>query len=294
MKIGYPCINNSLECSTNQTFRLNSYNVELQKEKIKNNLNCLKKILEYNKKNNLFYLRIGSGIIPFASHPVSILDWRKEFEKEFLEIGSFIKKNKFRITMHPDQFVVLNSPKEKIIENSIKEIEYHVDFLDSLNLDEKAKVQIHVGGVYNNKEESIRKFISVYNNLKGKIKKRLVIENDDKNYSFEDCFFIHKKIKIPIIFDYFHFQCLNNGEKIRDALKKFVSSWRKKDGIPLLDYSSQEPNERKGKHAKTLNEKDFKHFIKILKEENINVDIMLEIKDKEKSALKALKILKTL
>ncbi|MEM4605959.1 MAG: UV DNA damage repair endonuclease UvsE, partial [Candidatus Pacearchaeota archaeon] len=219
------------------------------------------------------------------------LDWKKEFKKDLEEIGNFIKKNNFRITMHPDQFVVLNSLNKKIVENSIKEIEYHVDFLDSLGLDESAKVQIHVGGVYENKKESIKRFIAVYKKLNEKIKKRLVIENDDKNYSFKECFEIHKKIKIPIIFDYFHFNCLNNGEKIKDVLSKFVSTWKKKDGLPLIDYSSQEPNERIGKHAKTIDEEDFMNFIEILKKERIDADIMLEIKDKEKSALKGLVIL---
>ncbi|MEM4181690.1 MAG: UV DNA damage repair endonuclease UvsE [Candidatus Pacearchaeota archaeon] len=291
MKIGYPCINNSLECSPNRTFRLDSYSQDLQKNKIRENLECLKKILDFNKEKNLLYLRIGSGIVPFASHPISKLDWKKKFKKELKEIGDFIKKNNFRITMHPDQFVVLNSLNKKIVENSIKEIEYHVDFLDSLGLDESAKVQIHVGGVYENKEESIKRFVKVYEKLDEKIKKRLVIENDDKNYSFKNCFEIYKETEIPIIFDYFHFQCLNDGEKIEDVLKNFVSTWKKKDGLPLIDYSSQEPNERIGKHAKTIDEKDFSNFIEILKKEKIDADIMLEIKDKEKSALKALRIL---
>jgi UV DNA damage endonuclease len=50
--------------------------------------------------------------------------------------------------MHPDQFVVLNSPNEKIVQNSINELTYHCRILDMMRLDETAKVQIHIGGVY--------------------------------------------------------------------------------------------------------------------------------------------------
>ena len=50
--------------------------------------------------------------------------------------------------MHPDQFVILNSKNEKIIENSVRELQYHSKVLESMNLPYNAKIQIHIGGVY--------------------------------------------------------------------------------------------------------------------------------------------------
>jgi UV DNA damage endonuclease len=56
----------------------------------------------------------------------------------------------------------------------------------------------------------------------------------------------------------------------------------------MVDYSSQQPQMRRGKHAETINPCHFKAF---LKETQLhNFDIMLEIKDKEISAQKALDI----
>ena len=55
----------------------------------------------------------------------------------------------------------------------------------------------------------------------------------------------------------------------------------------MVDYSSQQTGELKGKHADSINLEHFKKFLAETKP--FDFDIMLEIKDKEKSALKAVK-----
>jgi UV DNA damage endonuclease len=292
MKIGYPCINNSLNCTSNQTFRLKSYSKKLLTQKVENNLDCLQKTLEWNKNHNLLFFRIGSGLVPFASHPINKFNWQKYFQAQLKKIGDYVQKNKIRISMHPDQFTVLNSPSKKVVQNSIRELEYHADFLDAMKLDSTAKIQIHVGGVYRDKPLAIRRFVQNYQKLPLKIKKRLVIENDDRSYSLEDCLKINKQNQIPILFDTFHHQCLNNGEELISAIKKAFQTWKKKDGIPLVDYSSQDKNKRLGAHTYHIDTKKFKKFIQ--QSTKLNFDIMLEIKDKEKSALSALKIIQSL
>jgi UV DNA damage endonuclease len=271
---------------------------------IKDNLNHLNNILEYNVKNEILFFRISSDLIPFASHPLCTFEWRKFFQLEFEQIGEYIKKNKIRISMHPDQFVILNSNNNKIIENSINELKYHCRILDAMYLDGSAKIQIHVGGVYGNKQEAINRFVDTYNKkIEGSddcsLKKRLVIENDDRLYSLEDCLYISQDTGgIPIVFDCFHHTCYNNGEQLKSALQKAMSTWnRNKDGLSIVDYSSQDLGNgtndkiRKGKHTGKINITSFKQFLK--ETQGLDFDIMLEIKDKEKSALKALKTLRS-
>lgn len=290
MKIGYPCINWTIGCKGDKTFRLKSYSEERLIQTVENNLNCLEKMLDFNIKHNLFFFRITSDLVPFASHPICTFNWQNYFKNLFQKIGNKILKNNIRISMHPDQFIVLNSLSNDVVKRSIKELFYHAEVLDLMKLDNTAKIQLHLGGAYNNKNESIKRFIKNYETLDDKIKKRLVIENDDKIYSLNDCLEVSKKSKIPILFDVFHHSILNNDESIQNVLENTHKTWKEKDGIPLLDYSSQEPNERIGKHAQTINIKDFKKFLNESKP--YDFDIMLEIKDKEKSAIKAYNIAK--
>jgi len=74
---------------------------------------------------------------------------------------------------------------------------------------------------------------------------------------------------------------------------------RRFSGLPMADYSSQDIGTidnysdvmaRKGKHAERIDITSFKYFIK--QSEGLDFDIMLEIKDKEISALKALEIVR--
>jgi UV DNA damage endonuclease len=289
MKIGYPCINTSIGCTANSTFRLKSYSRQRLIETVQRNLDCLKKILEWNVEHGFYFFRIGSPLIPFASHPVCKVDWVSHFREHFKRIGNYIKKNKIRISMHPDQFTLINSIDVKILERSIEELKYHCRVLDALGLDLTAKVQIHVGGVYGNKEKSMHRFIERYEKLPAMIKKRLVIENDHISYSLKDCLEISKKTKIPVVFDAYHHECLNNKESFRNAVKQAKKTWKKKDGTFLIDYSTGKKG-KKGSHADHI---DINGFRKLIHEtKGIDFDIMLEIKDKEKSAMEALGIVK--
>ena len=289
MKIGYPCINRSIGCSSNKKFRLANFTEEKFNETVKNNLNCLGKIIDYNIENDMLFLRISSETIPFASHDVCTLDWKETFRIELENIGKKLRENNFRVSMHPGQFTLLNSPSEKIVVKSLAELEYHADLLDAMSLDNTAKIQIHVGGVYGDKDSAIERFISTFGIASKKITSRLAIENDDYHYSVKDCLRINKETNIPIILDNLHLECLNDGESLIEAYDMIKGTWDEEDGIPMLDYSSQQKDARIGKHTEHIDSNHFKKFIDIM--HNQEFDLMFEIKDKEKSVLEAQRLI---
>jgi len=292
MKIGYPCVNRSVGCTANSTFRLANYSESNLIEKVTNNLDCLNKILRYNVDNDLLFFRISSDLIPFASHPVCTFNWQEYFKERFQDVGNIIIENEIRISMHPDQFVLINSNNESIVSKSILDLKWHCEVLDLMGLNETAKVQIHVGGVYGDKRSAMGRFVDNYEKLPDFIKRRLAIENDERLYSLKDCLSVSKETGIPVIFDSFHHSCLNNGETMNEAIKLSEKTWSKKDSILMTDYSSQESNERFGKHTAHIDIEKFGQYLKETKEHDF--DIMLEIKDKEKSALKAIEVIKNI
>jgi UV DNA damage endonuclease len=291
MKIGYPCINRTVGCSGNKTFRLKSFSEDRLIQTIDNNLDCLLKILKFNVLHNILFFRITSDLVPFASHPICTYNWQNHFKLKFQEIGSYIKEKKLRISMHPDQFIVLNSINPEIVDRSIAELKYHAQVLDLMNLDNTAKIQLHVGGVYKNKQKSLERFCENYNSLEKSIKSRLVIENDHRSYCLKDCLKIHEKTGIPVLFDVFHNKIFNCIESIQDSYSLFSDTWDKDDGIPMIDYSSQEPGKTAGVHAETIDKKDFLSFLETTK--SFDFDIMFEIKDKDKSVLRVIDIVKS-
>jgi UV DNA damage endonuclease len=218
-----------------------------------------------------------------------MFDWQQYFRGDYEEIGAFISKQGFRISVHPDQFTLINSPAEEIFERSKKELQYHAQLLDAMNLDLSAKIQIHVGGAYGDKTRSIQTFIDRYATLHQSIKSRLVIENDERLYDANDCLSISQKTGIPVLFDVFHHKINHRIDSVEDCFALVTETWNpQKDGVPMVDYSSQKPAGRIGQHAETIDTKDFGAFLASTLP--FDYDVMLEIKDKEVSAQKALQI----
>jgi UV DNA damage endonuclease len=288
MRIGYPCINRTIGCKSGRTFRLKSYSEERLIATVQNNLECLFRIIRFNVAHDLRFFRITSDLIPFASHPVNQFGWREHFRKEFSDIGDYIRQNGIRISMHPDQFVVINSLDPEVFGRSLGELIYHARVLDALGLDQSAKIQVHVGGVYTGKPKSTKRFIGRFRNLPEEVARRLVIENDDRLYTLSDCLAISEEIRIPVLFDSFHHQVNSSGQTIQEAFESVVRTWDKEDGVPMVDYSSQAADSRRSNHAETLNTQDFRDFLQIT--QNYDFDVMLEIKDKEASALLAVEL----
>jgi UV DNA damage endonuclease len=176
-----------------------------------------------------------------------------------------------------------------VYENSIKELEYHADILDLMNLNSDAKIITHVGGIYGNKDESIARFVRRYNELSDNIKRRYVIENDDKSYNIHECLLINHETGIPVIFDNYHHICNPTQKSFVEEFDRVKNTWNNVDGLPIVHYSSEHPVKGKPSHADTINISVFSKFLE--KTKRYNFDIMLEIKDKEESVIKALSLI---
>lgn len=291
MKIGYACTPLSTSLKTTRKFTLNSYNEDILKTTISHNLLDLYKILEFNNKLGIKLFRISSDIIPFGSHSINTFNWSQYFSDELKSIGEFIKKNNLRVSMHPGQYTVLNSTNDEIVHKAIEDLNYHTSLLDSMGLNDDHKIILHVGGVYDSKIESTERFMNNYTLLSKSIRNRLIIENDEKNYSFSDVLNICKTINAPMVFDNLHNECFGDNNYTLDKLFELAkSTWTNEKCNMKVHYSQQDIKKKKGSHSPTIFIEDFFKYYSVAK--NYDLDIMLEVKDKDFSAIKIINLIK--
>lgn len=283
IRFGYACKVMGQEALQFKTCSLKYATDEKLNEVIHHNLNVLKMVLTYNRKHRIHVFRISSDIIPLASHPSFTFNYLKVFQKEFEELAVLAKG--MRLSMHPGQYTILNSLSSEVVLHAIADLKYHCQFLDALRLDASNKVILHVGGVYGDKQAAMERFIHQYELLDTEIKKRLVIENDDRYYSIRDVLYISSRTGIPVVFDTLHHEIVHDDtQSVMTWMKKAKATWKAKDGRQKIHYSQQDINKKIGAHSQTINANEL--FTYLEKYQIQDVDIMLEVKDKNISAIK--------
>ncbi|MDD3416322.1 MAG: UV DNA damage repair endonuclease UvsE [Lachnospiraceae bacterium] len=290
MKIGYACQTIGIPGTNFKSCTMKNAREETLMSIISQNLDALNTIIDYNIANHIHLFRITSDLIPFGSSPVSTLSWWKIFEQRLSCIGKKIMESGMRISMHPGQYTVLNSPDKLIVERAVKDLEYHTRLLEALDPSQKNKIILHIGGAYGNKEIAIHRFVENYHSLDATIRKHLVIENDDKIYHIGDVMKISMLTGAPVVFDVLHHK-VNPGSEGNDIyywISKSRETWKPEDGVQKIHYSEQDPLKKTGSHSQTISLMTFQEFSNGLGE--MNPDIMLEVKDKNRSAVKCINL----
>ena len=247
----------------------------------------LSKILRWNVENNIKCFRLSSEFFPWAS------EYKFEDLPQYLRIktllagaGNYAKQNGLRLTSHPGPFNVLVSPHKHVVDNTITDLRIHGEVFDMLGLERSPynKINIHCNGVYGDKQSAMDRFCKNFELLPESVKTRLTVENDDKAsmYSVKDLMYIHKRIGIPIVFDYHHHKFCTGDLSEQEALELALSTWPK--GItPIVHYSESKMLHEGNEKLKPQAHSD---YINDLPDTYGNdVDIMVEAKAKELSIL---------
>lgn len=287
MRIGYACLTLGVLETNFKSCMIKNSNEENLLGIIEHNLKSLNNIIDYNIENNIKLFRISSDLIPFGSSPVNNIPWWEVFSSQLSLIGVKIMDSNIRVSMHPGQYTVLNSPNKDVVLRAIEDLNYHNRILDSLGVGRESKIILHIGGVYNNKEKAIKSFVSNFQLLPQGVKERLVIENDDKSYNIGEVLEIGKTLNIPVVFDNLHNQVLPYDISKGDQywINQCKDTWKKEDGPQKIHYSQQDKGKRVGAHSNTI---EIEQFINFIEEIGDEIDIMLEVKDKNLSAVKCI------
>ncbi|MBP3461482.1 MAG: UV DNA damage repair endonuclease UvsE [Bacilli bacterium] len=294
IRLGYACITNALDITSSSTLTYKYYkklgeeygNEKLDKI-IKSNFEALKEILNYNIKNQIYFYRMTSNLIPLATHPNVSYEVFKKYEKEFIEIGNIIKNNNLRVDMHPDQYCVLNSINESTINSTINILEFCQNMFNAMQIN--SNLVLHIGSKTNGKKESMKRFIDNFNLLNKELKEMIILENDDKTYNIRNTLKIANTLNIPMVLDYHHYKCNNNNEKIENYIEKIFSTWKT---TPKIHFSSPKNKKEKRSHNEYIDSDEFIKFIEKIKFVNKDFDIMIEAKGKDDAMFRLIRQLK--
>ena len=202
-----------------------------------NNADALLVALRFCANNGIGCFRINSQILPIKTHPtcgyeIDDLPESDEIVRRFRECGMFVRKHKLRTCFHPDQFVVLNSPRHDVVEQSVHELEYQAEVAEWVGAD---VLNIHGGGAYGDKQTALAAFARNLKLLSSRVRSRLTVENDDKTYTPADLLPICKAEGVPLVYDVHHHRCNPDGMSVEQATKKAQATWNRE---PLFHISS--------------------------------------------------------
>ncbi len=278
-----------------------------KKPHLRTSIEYLHVIFEYLSGAGINMYRMSSDLAPYLTHPEkpAFRNQITEARAELATLGKVALEAKLRLSFHPSQYIVLNSPNEKLTSLSIADVESQAEMLDVMDLGPEARVVIHVGGLYADRAGASARWMRVYEKrLSRSARRRLVLENDDTSFSAADVLSIHQRVGVPLVFDHQHFWCLNPERlELRPTVEAFLRTWPPRVR-PKLHFSSPRTETRilierdrttrqRRKalrpplltgHADYTNPFEFAIFMRQL--DGLEFDVMLESKMKDLALLR--------
>ena len=256
------------------------------------------KMLRWNDKYGIKFLRLSSEMFPFASHDVYGYKLAPFASEVLKEAGRVAGELGHRLTTHPGQFTQLGSPRKEVITASIRDLEYHCELLDLLKLPEQqnrdAVMILHMGGVFGDKSATIARFKENYLALPQGVKNRLVLENDDVCYSVHDLLPVCEDLNIPFVLDFHHHNIIFDQDKIREGtldimelFPRIKATWDRKKITPKMHYSEPTPSAITGRQRRKHNPR-----VATLPPCAPDMDLMIEAKDKEQAVFELMRTFK--
>jgi UV DNA damage endonuclease len=220
---------------------------------LKCSLEHVDRVLDYCAAKGISMYRLSSDLAPYATHPdmPQFHAMVAESDAELAAFGAKARSLDMRLSFHPSQYILLNSPNPELTTKSIGDLASQSEMLDRMGLDDEAVVITHVGGVYDDREAARARWIEGWEQCPEHVRRRLVLENDDIRFSAADVLWIHERTGVRLIFDYQHFWCLNpEGLDLRDTLERFLATWS--DSVrPKIHFSSPRTEMREVKQKIT-------------------------------------------
>jgi len=218
---------------------------------VANNFSVSEKIIRHCAAIGIKGYRVSSDLLPVINHPeinVALEDLPNFgfINYEIIKLKKAIEETGIRVSAHPSEYISLTSEDDKVINNSIKDLEQHAEIFERLGLERSHynPLNIHIRKE-GDPDQLCNIFMKNFERLSVGVKSRLVLENNDTGITWDVCTlkkYFYRNHNIPVTFDNLHHKMLNNGVSHCDAFFDAYETWN--DIIPIFHYSEGKDNTR--------------------------------------------------
>jgi UV DNA damage endonuclease len=203
--------------------------------------------------------RIMSPLFPRMTHPEAGYRLEDLPDAGAIEHGmeaarTFAGQHDIRLSFHPDQFVVLSSPHDHVVESSVRELSYQAFLADLVGAD---VINIHAGGVYGDKAAALKRLADVCDDLPQGIMSRLTLENDDISYTVRDLLPVCTDLGLPLVYDAHHHRCNPDGLTEDEATDLAAATWNGREQYCHISSPRNGWNGNPKPHADYIDPADF-------------------------------------
>lgn len=246
--------------------------------RIINNFKTVAKIVRMCKNMGIERYRLSSDLVPVINHPnvnMTLLDF-DDAEKIFAAIDEAkqaIIDTNIRTSAHPSEFISLTSEDDKVIANSIRDLEQHGELFDLLGLPQgyESPLNIHIRQ-QGNVEKLGQTFRRNLARCTDSVRKRLVVEvNDNKQgqWTIQELYNqLYMTEQIPVTYDNLHHEMIGDGMSHQEAFELAYSTWPCR---PVFHYSEGIDGTRKHADYATNLPQDFG--------KSVDYEVELKMKD---------------
>ena len=207
---------------------------------VEHNLSATERLVDYVASLPLSQrmLRIGSDMLPAYTesnfgHLTKTNYITDMIAGKLSSIGDKARQNGVRLSMHPGQFTVLASDRPDVVENSVKEFEYHADIARYMGYGREFqdfKINVHISGA-----QGPAGIKAILPRLSTEARNCITIENEENKWGLNET--LELADDLALVLDIHHHWC-REGEYIQptdDRFKRVIDSWR---GVrPAMHYS---------------------------------------------------------
>jgi UV DNA damage endonuclease len=202
--------------------------LQTYRHNVQTHLDIIPKFVEHSIKS----FRLSSSLFPLYEFAGAIARNDGWIISKLAELGGLFRQHGIRVTCHPGQFCVLSSDKDSVVQNSIRELEYHAWIFDSMGFDHSPYYAINIHGGKSNRSDRL---VEVIKTLPENVRKRLTLENDEKCYNVRSLLDISSRSSIPIVFDSHHYNFGVGDLSFDEAFRGTIDSW---SGVKPLQHIS--------------------------------------------------------